>query len=88
MRLSRLLPGLVLLAWLTTGWCDSPGTGETVGAKPASADRVPRLRFKSGPVCLCSGGLSEADIRRAEQERGMASPEEIKPKMKSDREEE
>lgn len=31
----------------------------------------PRLKFKGkGPVCMCSGdGLSEADIRRAEEAR-------------------
>lgn len=26
-----------------------------------------RLRFKDGPVCMCSGGLSEADIRKSEE---------------------
>ena len=29
----------------------------------------PRLRFRSGPVCMCAGGLSEAEIREAEEKR-------------------
>ena len=28
-----------------------------------------RLKFKQGPVCMCSTGLSEQDIRAAEQKR-------------------
>jgi len=28
-----------------------------------------RLRFRNGPVCMCSQGMSEEDIRRSEEER-------------------
>ena len=28
-----------------------------------------RLRFRDGPVCMCSQGMSEEDIQRAERER-------------------
>jgi len=38
---------------------------EIEGQKPPAS----RLRFRKGPVCMCSGGLSEKDIRKAEQAR-------------------
>ena len=44
----------------------------TVGVTAAMAEeeeRDSRLRFKDGPVCMCSSGLSEADIRKGEQSR-------------------
>lgn len=28
-----------------------------------------RLRFRDGPVCMCSQGMSEEDIQRAQDER-------------------
>jgi len=35
--------------------------------------RTPRLRFRTGPVCMCGdGGLSEAQISAAEQAREQA----------------
>ncbi|MFP4132297.1 MAG: hypothetical protein ACOCUJ_02560 [Thiohalospira sp.] len=43
-----------------------------IGASPALAEeeeRESRLRFKDGPVCMCSNGTSEADIRKAEESR-------------------
>ncbi|MCB1756680.1 MAG: hypothetical protein KDJ38_14250 [Gammaproteobacteria bacterium] len=41
------------------------GTGsDQVLDKPPTSGR---LRFRSGPVCLCSNGLGEADIQAAEQ---------------------
>lgn len=36
----------------------------------AQADRPanePRLKFRSGPLCMCNGGLDERAIREAEQ---------------------
>jgi hypothetical protein len=35
--------------------------------------RESRLQFKDGPVCMCSSGLSEADIRKGEQSRQEAT---------------
>jgi len=45
-----------------TGQATQVDSGEQ---KPAG----PRLRFRKGPVCMCSGGLSEKDIRNAEKAR-------------------
>ncbi|MBF0470264.1 MAG: hypothetical protein HQL48_02700 [Gammaproteobacteria bacterium] len=28
---------------------------------------TPRLKFRDGPVCMCMGGLNEADITRADK---------------------
>ncbi len=36
---------------------------------PPPTQRRGRLRFRDGPVCMCSDGMSEEDIRRAERER-------------------
>lgn len=37
----------------------------------SAADKAPaRLKFKNGPVCMCSGGLSEKDIRAAGEKNG------------------
>jgi len=47
-----------------------------ISASPVLAeegDRESRLQFKDGPVCMCSSGLSEADIRKAEQSRQEAT---------------
>jgi hypothetical protein len=35
----------------------------------ASSKKVPRLRFKDGPVCMCVNGLSEAQIQAAAKAR-------------------
>lgn len=43
--------------------------------------KLPGLRFNSGPVCMCSGGLSEADIRRAERERSGLPDKESKKRI-------
>jgi len=39
---------------------------EKPGAQPPARGR---LRFRNGPVCMCSQGMSEEDIRRSEEER-------------------
>jgi hypothetical protein len=48
-------------------------------ADSTSTKKVPRLRFKDGPVCMCVNGLSEAQIQAAAKARqaganGNASP--------------
>ena len=35
-----------------------------------AAEASARLKFKNGPVCMCSGGLSEEDIRAAREKNG------------------
>jgi hypothetical protein len=49
---------------------------EPAGAKPDTSStpsvrkgRVPHLRFKDGPVCMCGYGLTEADIEKAAKAR-------------------
>ncbi|GEM_PF-2994649 len=47
--------------------------GERAGETPARPARKGRLRFRDGPVCICSDGLSERDIRDgAARQRGAA----------------
>ncbi len=52
----------------------SPAAGvqKAAGAALKSPVRSRRLRFKSGPVCMCTGGLRESDIQKAERERQRA----------------
>ena len=64
--------GLIFVAALTVPVF---ATGEEVSkqeAQPEMKGEKPsgsRLRFRKGPVCMCAGGLSEKDIRKAEQAR-------------------
>lgn len=44
------------------------GVNELPAIDPAS-QKLNRLRFRNGPVCMCSQGMSEADIQQAEQRR-------------------
>lgn len=62
MRMRIVIPALGLL--LAT-------SGTPVLAE--EEERESRLRFKDGPVCMCSSGLSEADIRKGEQSREEAA---------------
>lgn len=52
---------------------------ETTAGTSSPAETPPRssrLKFRSeGPVCMCAGGLSEAEIRAAERARGGPSAE-------------
>lgn len=36
----------------------------------AQPPRSGRLRFRNGPVCMCSQGMSEEDIQRSREGRG------------------
>ncbi len=47
----------------------SSGQSELYQMPPLSS----RLKFRSGPVCMCSGGLSEAQISAAEHVREQAN---------------
>ncbi|MCA1804689.1 MAG: hypothetical protein LC646_04965 [Xanthomonadaceae bacterium] len=38
-------------------------------AESREAPRSSRLRFRSGPVCMCSNGLGEEEIEAAERKR-------------------
>ncbi|MCW8828079.1 MAG: hypothetical protein OQK94_03375 [Gammaproteobacteria bacterium] len=56
---------LVVIALLLGGVALTTAQAEGAGAK--------RLKFKQGPVCMCSKGLSEKDIREAEKAREQLS---------------
>ena len=49
---------------------ETPADVETISAPAQQMSPVShcstRLRFRSGPVCMCSGGLTEAQISAAE----------------------
>lgn len=44
-------------------------TSGAYAAEPMPERDGPRLKFKNGPLCMCSGGLTEEDIRNAERRR-------------------
>jgi hypothetical protein len=46
----------------------SPGQGVDK-AQAREAPRSQRLRFRSGPVCMCANGLGEKEIEAAERRR-------------------
>ena len=83
-RLSRGLLA-VLLSVIGSGLAVGAGTPE---AAAESSERLPGLRFKSGPVCMCNGGLSEADIRRAERRGSGGLPKVDESRKRTDHEEE
>lgn len=65
-----------LLLLLVTGCMSLPLVAEPTGTSaelPAideaaqKAQGSNRLRFRSGPVCMCSSGMSEQDIQRAQE---------------------
>lgn len=47
----------------------APTAGREAAAQSREAPRSSRLRFRSGPVCMCIEGLSEAEIEAAERKR-------------------
>lgn len=65
--------GLILvLAWLVvpvTRAESVPEAQRTTVEQGREAPRSSRLRFRSGPICMCSNGLGEAEIEAAERER-------------------
>ena len=50
----------------------APAAAAGVGTNPDEGSGS-RIKFRSGPVCMCSGGLSEKDIRKGQQ-RQLHSP--------------
>ena len=47
----------------------APAAEREAAAESRDAPRSSRLRFRSGPVCMCIEGLSEAEIEAAERKR-------------------
>jgi hypothetical protein len=48
---------------------DHGADARSAGQPEEDAPRRGRLRFRDGPVCMCSLGMSEEDIQRAQEER-------------------
>lgn len=46
-----------------------PGAVREPAAQPGAVPRSSRLRFRSGPICMCADGLGEAEIEAAERKR-------------------
>ncbi|ACL71174.1 hypothetical protein Tgr7_0070 [Thioalkalivibrio sulfidiphilus HL-EbGr7] len=73
MRLMILLATSLLMF---PAMAQADGRTQDRGAEATQAENVTeapqrrgRLRFRDGPVCMCSQGMSEEDIQRAERER-------------------
>lgn len=69
-----MLSVVVLMAissWhLQAGEKDGPEQGvDDLPAIDTVSQKRDRLRFRNGPVCMCSQGMSEADIQQAERRR-------------------
>jgi hypothetical protein len=55
----------------------SPASASTMRTLSFSTRPPPpssRLKYRNGPVCMCSGGLSEADIRGAQKASPVEAP--------------
>lgn len=57
-----------------------PGAVGKTAEQPGEPARSSRLRFRSGPVCMCSTGLGEEEIEAAERKRleSIVEPQESK----------
>ncbi len=72
-----LLAAVMLLGAVgSAGLTASEGSGRQAASPEASDEVSPsdnrrsgRLRFRDGPVCMCSLGMSEEDIQRSARER-------------------
>jgi hypothetical protein len=53
-------------------------------ADAATGNKSRKLRFKDGPVCMCSTGLSEKDIQDALLKRRLADDPDSLPTIKID----
>jgi hypothetical protein len=73
MMRSSLLALLLAAVVLPTGVAQAAHEAEHGAGAAASGAEAParsnRLRFRNGPVCMCTLGMSEEDIQRAQSER-------------------
>jgi len=72
MCLLLVLPGMPCLAEQSEKETETPSAIKVELAgdsklieKDKKKPRKSRLKYRNGPVCMCSGGLSEADIQAA-----------------------
>jgi hypothetical protein len=62
---SANLTGLSMRLLIITGMLLLAAPVDAV--EKSNAGQSPRLKFKNGPVCMCTDGLSEKDIRAARE---------------------
>jgi hypothetical protein len=60
----------ILVIALTVSWVAGCATSGGMQAADSKADRP--LKYRDGPVCMCSGGLSESDIEDAQRQRNQS----------------
>ena len=64
--------GVLVALWLGQASVTQAETSPEQGVDKARAQDMPRasrLRFRSGPICMCSNGLGEEEIEAAERKR-------------------
>ena len=69
---AAVLLGLAMPALVTAGQDKPEESGReaaSTGEAASSSAGGGRLRFRDGPVCMCSLGLSEEDIQRSGRDR-------------------
>jgi len=69
---AAVLLGLAMPALVTAGQDEPEEQGReaaSTGEAASSSTGGGRLRFRDGPVCMCSLGLSEEDIQRSSRDR-------------------
>ncbi len=52
-------------AWTSSTVTVNHGEQSTVHQEKETKPRLPRLKYRNGPVCMCNDGLSEAEIQAA-----------------------
>ena len=73
-QLNSTICVLLLASWPGVSMANDVSGGQSAGKAKAVEDRVQpprsqRLRFRDGPVCMCSQGMSEEDIQRSREKR-------------------
>lgn len=67
-----ILVGAATALLSPVGWAEHEGGQHGVASSELEVVQPPaqrRLRFRDGPVCMCSQGMSEEDIRRSQDSR-------------------
>lgn len=62
--------GLLMRVLIITGMLFLSATVHAV--EDGNKNKPPRLKFKNGPVCMCTDGLSEKDIRLSRKAKQIA----------------
>ncbi len=68
-RVTHLILLLMLpcMSCLADQTAKADGVSSSATVKLENEQKRPRLKYRSGPVCMCSQGMSEADIQAAKK---------------------